>query len=71
MAVNSMVGARSMTLKGTKRQLATRNHPMIEMLRGRAGRFGAAIGGVGSAATSVGVVRASGVVSDGGGGVAE
>src|SRR5438270_2731501 len=77
MAVNSTVGARRTMLKGRKMQPAKMNHAMIEMLRGRVGRCGAAIGGVGGSATLVGVAAptglaiASGVVSDGGGGVAE
>jgi hypothetical protein len=52
-------------LKGTKRQLAKRNQAMMEMLRGRVVRCGAAIDGVGEAARSVGVEI------PGGGGVAE
>jgi hypothetical protein len=58
-------------LKGTKRQMAKRNQAMIEMLRGRAGRCGAAIGGVGSGATSVGMATLGAIVREGGGGVAE
>jgi phage-related minor tail protein len=58
-------------MKGTKMQLANMNHAMIEMLRGRVGRCGAAMGGVGSGATSVGVAMPGAVVREGGGGVAE
>src|SRR5690242_6065625 len=70
-AVNSMVGARRITVKGRKRQPTNRKHPMMEMLRGQVGRCGATIGGVGSGAASVGSAAPGEVLRPGGGGVAE
>jgi hypothetical protein len=65
MVANTITGVWKRMLKGTKRQLTNMNQPMMEMLRGRPGGFGAAIGGLGGGANPVGGAE------PGGGGVAE
>ena len=58
-------------LKGIKKQPTKKNHAMMEMLSGRAGRCGAVMGGAGSGATSPGFAASVEVLREGGGGVAE
>ena len=58
-------------VRGINKQLTNMNHAMMEMLRGRAVRVAAAMGGVGEDARSAVEAGPAGVVRLGGGGVAE